>query len=119
EYWGYVTTAEEYSRQFYEGGHTLYGPNTQPFFAAHSARLAAATVGAGVFADVADERQWSLSSKRYLPVPTAGAMVPARAFASKPVFTDPTDKVDGYWEQTWVDVDPAGLHWHAPLVRVA
>ena len=33
EYWGYVATEEEYGRQFYEGGHTLYGPATQAFLA--------------------------------------------------------------------------------------
>ena len=29
EYSGYVATAEEYALQYYEGGHTLYGPKTQ------------------------------------------------------------------------------------------
>ncbi|MEO6989096.1 MAG: neutral/alkaline non-lysosomal ceramidase N-terminal domain-containing protein [Aquihabitans sp.] len=118
EYWGYVTTAEEYSRQYYEGGHTLYGPNTQRFLSAHAARAAAATVGAGVFTDVPDERRWSLSTKRYWPLPTPGAVVPHRVFGSKATFTDPTSEVDGYWEQTWLDVEPAGLDWHEPMVRV-
>lgn len=39
-YAGYSTTPEEYGEQRYEGGHTLYGPNTTPFVAAHAARLA-------------------------------------------------------------------------------
>ena len=30
-----VTTEEEYARQHYEGGHTLYGPNTNAFIAEH------------------------------------------------------------------------------------
>ena len=41
EYTGYVTTPEEYARQYYEGGHTIFGPNTLAFLAAHAARLAA------------------------------------------------------------------------------
>ncbi len=117
EYWGYVATAEEYTRQFYEGGHTLYGPNTQRFLTAHARRLAAATVGAGVFADVAPERRWDLATHRYLPAPPTGAAL-ERAWQGKARFTDPTSEVDGYWEQRWVDVAPAGLHWHEPLVRV-
>ena len=44
EYAGYCATAEEYALQHYEGGHTLYGPQTQPFLAAHAARLAGETV---------------------------------------------------------------------------
>lgn len=117
EYWGYVTTAEEYRRQFYEGGHTLYGPNTQPFLAAHARRLAEATVGAGVFLDVGDERRWDLASKRYYARPGNGP-TPERRFERKARFTDPTDRVDGYWEQTWIDVDAGRLDWHEPLVLV-
>lgn len=118
EYWGYVTTAEEYSRQFYEGGHTLYGPNTQVFLAAHARRLAAATVGAGAFSDVAVERAWDLSSVRYLPAPPSPADSSERRFVDDAAFADPSAEVDGCWEQTWVDVAPAGLAWHEPLVRV-
>ncbi|HEX2577283.1 MAG TPA: neutral/alkaline non-lysosomal ceramidase N-terminal domain-containing protein [Aquihabitans sp.] len=117
EYWGYVTTAEEYRRQYYEGGHTLYGPNTQPFLAAHARRLAEATVGAGTFADVEAERRWDLASHRYLPHPPA-VEGPDRRFTGKATFTDPTAEEDGHWEQAWVDVEPAGLRWHEPLVRV-
>ena len=116
EYWGYVATAEEYRRQFYEGGHTLYGPNTQAFLAAHAARLASATVGAGVFADVGPQRRWDLRSRRYLPQATTSDA--ARRFTGRAVFTDPTATVDGYWEQTWEDAEPGALCWHEPLVRV-
>ncbi|CAN5707906.1 hypothetical protein BH10ACT1_BH10ACT1_39560 [soil metagenome] len=121
EYWGYVATPEEYRRQFYEGGHTLYGPNTQAFLTAHAARLAAATVGAGVFADVEPERSWDLATKRYLPVaPThrGSGPDPERKVEGRAAFTDPTAEIDGYWEQRWTDVAPTGLAWHQPLVRV-
>ena len=121
EYWGYVVTAEEYRRQFYEGGHTLYGPNTQRFLAAHARRLAADTVGSGVFADVAPERSWDLATRRYLPVPPTPAVAARtvdRRFIGRAAFADPTAEIDGHWEQAWVDIEPAGLHWHEPLVRV-
>ena len=119
EYWGYVTTAEEYGRQFYEGGHTLYGPNTQRFLAAHARRLAAATVGSGLFADVGVERSWDLATRRYLPVPTSPAAGGGeRRFEGSASFTDPSATVDGHWEQAWIDTEPAGLHWHEPIARV-
>ncbi len=38
-YTGYCTTPEEYSMQRYEGGHTLYGPNTQSYLALQYAEL--------------------------------------------------------------------------------
>lgn len=121
EYCGYVATAEEYTRQFYEGGHTLYGPDTQAFLAAHAGQLAVATVDAGVFADVMAERRWNLATKRYLPTGSpggAGPGAPARGFRRRAVFTDPTARRDGFWEQTWDDGAPAELAWHEAMVRV-
>ncbi|QXC60115.1 neutral/alkaline non-lysosomal ceramidase N-terminal domain-containing protein [Aquihabitans sp. G128] len=117
EYWGYVATAEEYRRQYYEGGHTLYGPKTQAFLSAHAGRLAAATVGAGTFADVEAERTWDLATKRYLPLAGDEAGVERRV-EGKAAFTDPTAEVDGFWELRWIDVAPTRLRWHEPLVRV-
>ena len=116
DFWGYVATEEEYGRQFYEGGHTLYGPNTQRFLAAQAAAVAAETVDHGLFLDIED-RTWVLKVRRFLPTEPDGPG-PERRFTSAPVFTDPTATEDGTWEQTWVDVAPGGLHWHEPLLRV-
>lgn len=116
EYWGYVATEEEYGRQFYEGGHTLYGPNTERFLSAQAARMAIDTVGAGVRSDV-EGRAWNLRARRFLPMPPAGD-APERRFTGPATFTDPTDRDDATWEQRWTDVAPGGLHWHQPLVRV-
>lgn len=116
EYWGYVATAEEYGRQFYEGGHTLYGPDTQAFLAAQAAAMADATVGADQVLDVAG-RRWDLQVRRYLPPPPDGP-APERRFAGPARFTDPTERDDATWSQDWIDVAPGGLAWHHPLVRV-
>ncbi|MCU1455826.1 MAG: hypothetical protein JWN46_3972 [Acidimicrobiales bacterium] len=116
EYWGYCTTPEEYARQFYEGGHTIYGPRTQPFLAAHAARLAGETVRLGGVAGAQAERRWDLATKRYLP-PAEVATTPRRLLQD-PAFTDPTATVDGYWEVQWADGPPGSLRWHEPLVRV-
>ena len=116
EYSGYVATAEEYRRQHYEGGHTLYGPNTQAFLAAHLARLARDLAGAGRVSDVARERRWVLRVHRYLP-----ERVPVdvdRHWVGPAHFVDPTPRSDGWWEAEWVDVAPGNLEWHRPLVRV-
>jgi neutral ceramidase len=116
DFWGYVATEEEYGRQFYEGGHTLYGPNTQRYLAAQAAAVAGETVDRHVFTDIED-RAWNLKVHRFLPTPPDGPP-PERRFTSKASFTDPTATDDGIWEQTWVDTAPGGLHWHEPLVRV-
>ncbi len=117
EYWGYVATEEEYGRQFYEGGHTLYGPNTERFLSAQAAIAARATLDRGTFLDVEPVRRWSLHSKRYLAVAPTGP-APGRSFDGRPRFSDPTAADDAVWEQDWLDVAPGGLAWHEPLVRV-
>jgi neutral ceramidase len=64
EYMGYVTTPEEYTRQYYEGGHTIYGPNTQPFLTAHAVRLAGEVAAAQIVSDPLPERSFDLKIRR-------------------------------------------------------
>ena len=116
EYSGYCTTPEEYAEQRYEGGHTLYGPRTQPFLAAHAARLAGEVAREGVVCDLLPDRAFDLHHRSYLPSPFPPAV--ARAVSGPATFTDATSATDPVWEQSWVDAAPGGLRWDAPLVRV-
>jgi neutral ceramidase len=116
EYAGYCTTPEEYGEQRYEGGHTLYGPRTQPFFTAHAARLAGETVRDGLVSDLVPDRSFDLQHRRYLPG-TDGPAVD-RAVDGPATFSDATGTTDPVWEQRWWDVGPGRLDWHDPLVRV-
>ncbi len=104
------------SRQHYEGGHTLYGPRTQPFLAAHAAHLAGAVVHDGEVSRPVAHRSFDLKVRRFLPV--AGDGPRHRQAVGRPVFGDPTPTSDGWWEMRWFDVAPADLEWHRPLVRV-
>jgi neutral ceramidase len=116
EYAGYCATAEEYGLQHYEGGHTLYGPLTQPFLTAHAAQLAGETVRTGLVSDVLAERRFDLAHHRYLPSPDGRNV--ERAVAGPATFADATARTDPVWEQRWRDVAPGDLRWHDPLVRV-
>jgi neutral ceramidase len=119
EYSGYVSTPEEYALQFYEGGHTLYGPGTQPFLAAHAADLAARVMAAGgrpVL--VGGRRGVDLKVRRYLPESFDADVAAPRRWEAQAAFADPDDRTDATWSQTWIDVAPGGLRWHEPLVSV-
>ena len=117
EYAGYCTTPEEYTRQHYEGGHTLYGAHTNDFLAAHAAQLARdVEASGGMASDVLTERTFDLQAHRYLPAPTGSTEAARRAGAAR--FVDVTAEQDAYWEQGWHDAPPGDLRWHEPLVRV-
>jgi neutral ceramidase len=116
EYAGYATTPEEYGLQYYEGGHTLYGPSTQPFIAAQAARLAADVMRDGIVEHVADQRTFDLRVHRYLPESRTADDL--RRLGAPPAFTDPTTREDGFWELRWHDAPPGSLRWHEPIVRV-
>ena len=118
-YCGYCTTAEEYSRQYYEGGHNLHGPTTQGWLAAQAARLAdeVATAGTGYVSHLLPERRFSLSARRYLPVPGAGARTPRQVLAPAE-FHDGAREDPGRWEFRFTDAPPGDLRWHDPMVRV-
>jgi neutral ceramidase len=119
EYAGYVATPEEYQLQHYEGGHTLYGPGTQPFVAARAAGLAAQVVRAGgrpVL--VGGRRVFDLKVRHYLPETFEADARLARRWEARATFADPDDRTDATWSQTWTDVAPGGLRWHEPMVTV-
>lgn len=118
-YCGYCTTAEEYSLQYYEGGHNLHGPTTQSWLAAQAARLAheVAAVGNGYVTDVLPERTFSLAIHRYLPPAGVDALAPRRV--QEPAeYHDGAGEDPGRWELRFHDAAPGDLRWHDPLVRV-
>jgi neutral ceramidase len=119
EYAGYVATPEEYALQHYEGGHTLYGPATQPFVTAHAAQLAAQVMSANGSPVLLGARApFDLGVRRFLAAPTTTGDEVARRWDDTARFADPDDRTDSSWTQTWVDAPPASLRWHEPLVGV-
>ena len=116
EYAGYCTTAEEYARQHYEGGHTLYGPASNAFLAAHAASLAAAVEPGRIVDETLPERTFDLRVHRYWPARSGEAGAPRPAGPAR--FVDVTAEQDAYWEQGWYDGAPGDLVWNEPIVHV-
>ena len=121
EYIGYATTPEEYGRQFYEGGHTIYGQSTQPFLARQVRRLAADlsdamnAKGSGVL-DLATGRRFAMSVRRYLAF--AGPAGADPTFAGRARFCDSGPNAAHYWEQVLRAGAPGTIAWHEPIARV-
>ena len=66
-YFGYAVTPEEYQRQYYEGGHTLYGPHTLDFLIAQSSELSRDLQHSGDINDIPRKQTFSLLAHQYFP----------------------------------------------------
>ena len=116
-YFGYTTTPEEYDRQNYEGGHTLYGRYTTPYLAAQLGRLAKDSFGADDVEDLLPRWEYTLKPADFMPeklVPTG-----TRKVVSKPEFrvADEAHEED-YIAFRWQDVGKFAIDLHKPLVKV-
>lgn len=108
DYWDYLTTPEEYSRQCYEGASNLYGPRTLAFVTEVAKELARG----GSILDALPDRQFDGLLRRYLPEDGGRGR---RAMDGPARFVEATATEDAYWEQPW---SAGGVCWHEPLVRV-
>lgn len=109
----YLTTAEEYTAQHYEGASTLFGPGQQTWVAGMARQVADDLAHGAASQPLA--RSFAFGVHRYL-APATGATADR---TTGPVrFVEATTTEDAYWEMTWTDVAPGDLCWHAPLARV-
>lgn len=115
-FFGYSTTPEEYSRQFYEGGHTLYGPGTSEFLSRTAAHLVTDMASGNGFGDLPGEWTFDLATERYFPAPLSATGQRAEARAAH--YVDNKMEREGYWEFEYVDVNPSQLALHEPLLHV-
>lgn len=115
-FFGYSTTPEEYTAQWYEGGHTIYGPNTTPFLARESAELVTHLLQQPGYSDLPAQWQFDLLSTHYFPevIPPLGK----RVQLEPPRFIDAQANQESYWEWRILDVSPSHLRLHDPLLSI-
>ncbi|MBZ2187578.1 neutral/alkaline non-lysosomal ceramidase N-terminal domain-containing protein [Alcanivorax sp. JB21] len=115
-FFGYVTTPAEYGIQYYEGGHTLYGPGTLGLLAGQSAILTRDLVREGEIQDLPDRWQFALRSRAYWP---DTALDPApRSLLSAPVFSPAETGHEAFWAFRFAGEHPAYLQLEQPLLQV-
>ncbi len=116
-YTGYVTTTEEYAQQHYEGGHTLYGPNTNAFIAAHLQSLAQQVASTDSVFEGPECWRFELKSRRYFPQPLAVSV--NRRQVQPPVWVQARNgEQESRWSFTWMDVDPASMDFNRSILSV-
>ncbi len=114
-YTGYCTTPEEYAQQRYEAGHTIYGPNTNPFIAAQAATLLRDMARIKDVRDWPGERTFHLTGKTFYR--DYEAPRGKRTAISEPV---PCVSEDGEECRAfiWADVPPPLINLHLRLVSI-
>lgn len=115
-YTGYCTTPEEYSEQRYEGGHTLYGPNTAPFLAAQVGALTGDLARRGRVSDTDSEWSFSLTARTFYE--EYGQPKGVRASLKDPIFVEGKGEEEPCVKFQWKDVPPSMIDLHRPLVSI-
>lgn len=116
-YFGYMTTPEEYRLQRYEGGHTLYGPQTQPFLSAHLSAMADGLTNRKIQTVWPDSWVYSLRTKDF-STPRQGASDLSRQIFKKPFFVAAGADEEPYWSFFWEDLPPHEMLWDRSVIRV-
>jgi neutral ceramidase len=115
-YFGYVTTPEEYSIQRYEGGHTLYGPQTQPFLAGQLSRMATQMEQGKNENNSPEKWTYDLRAKNFLASEVKSQT--ERKTKKNPIFQASKINEEPYWSFIWEDLPPHLISWQQTLVRI-
>ena len=116
-YFGYTTTPEEYSRQNYEGGHTLYGRYSTPYLTAQLGLLARDFKATGEVQELKPE--WKYATKVNTFYPEAHVSTGRRNALVQPTMVKANKEYEeDYIAFRWQDVGPSEIDFHEPLSRV-
>lgn len=116
-YFGYTTTPEEYSRQNYEGGHTLYGRSSTPYLTAQLGLLARDFLARGCVQELLSTWAYRLKTNAFYPEDQAAAG-PRRVLRQPTFVRARAAHEEDYIAFRWQDVGPGGIRLHQPLGRV-
>jgi neutral ceramidase len=116
-YFGYATTPEEYSRQNYEGGHTLYGRYSTPYLTAQLGLLTRDLMVRGRVQELMPSWEYRLRASTFYPEERVGTG--SRRVLLQPILVRAdTAYGEDYVAFRWQDVGPSEICFHEPLSRV-
>jgi neutral ceramidase len=116
-YVGYATTPEEYSRQNYEGGHTLYGRYTTPYLTAQLGLLARDFTAGMIVHELEPDWTYVLKVNTFYPEEQPCAAQRKAVMEPEPVKAEKEHEED-YVAFRWADVGPDKIGFHKPLAQV-
>jgi len=114
-YWGYVTTPEEYSLQYYEGGSNFYGPNTGAFLAAHIGHLVEQLAGKGCGAILPDFWEFKMQARDFVAWNEGGSTI--RESVQEAEYHDESSE-GAYWSFKWHDSPAERFDMHKEMIQI-
>lgn len=116
-YFGYATTPEEYARQNYEGGHTLYGQYSTPYLTAQLGKLAKDFNQQEDIVELLPKWQYDIKVNQFFP--EAVTSTGKRTILEQPHshLAEEANEED-YIELEWLDVGASEIELHNPLIKV-
>ena len=116
-YFGYTTTPEEYARQNYEGGHTLYGQYSTPYLSAQLGKLANDMNTQDEVLELLPKWQYDIAVNEFYPEKISS--IGKRTSLVQPVIIKAeAANEENYIAFEWLDVGPSEIELHLPLVKV-
>jgi neutral ceramidase len=116
-YFGYTTTPEEYSRQNYEGGHTLYGRYSTPYLTAQLGVLTRDFLARGEVQELGPAWTYRVKTGTFYPEPRPSTGRREAVAQPTPVRAN-TEEEEDFVVFRWKDVGPSAVDLHRPLSRV-
>ncbi len=116
-YFGYSTTPEEYSRQNYEGGHTLYGRYTTPYLSAQLGQLVRDFKARGDVHELKPDWKYTVKVNAFYPEVRLSTCQRKVIMQPKVVKAE-KDYEEDYIAFRWEDVGPSEIDFHKSLSRV-
>jgi neutral ceramidase len=116
-YFGYTTTPEEYARQNYEGGHTLYGQYSTPYLTAQLGTLAKDLNEKGSVLELSPKWDYALKVNEFFPEKIASTGQ-RKALEQPEMHFAEADNEEDYIEFEWLDVGASEIKLHEPLAKV-
>jgi len=118
-YFGYVTTAEEYTLQYYEGASNLYGPNTGKYIKFQLGHMVEELAANGTRTELPEEGwifKLRAAKKSFYPP----KIIPKgkRKIKEDPVYHPGKYRDEASWSFKWYDVPPYSINFHQPLVSI-
>jgi neutral ceramidase len=114
-YTGYCAAPEEYGEQRHEAGHTIYGPNTNAFIVAQTAKIVADLARNGQVRDMPKERSFRLTEETFYRNYKTSAG--SRVTVKEPVLRKAQGEEE-YWAFNWADVPPSLIDLHRRLISI-